>query len=494
METSYSGVKALVMGLGLHGGGLGAACFLARRGAELTVTDLRDESVLRPSIEALDGFIAGINAKPVRYVLGRHDKKDFSRAGIVIKNPGVPPDSPYLRATRLVETDISLFLKHNPAKLTAVTGSKGKSFTASAIHFLFQEACMSGKIQGRAFLGGNITVSPLTFLDELTPADEVVLELSSWQLGDLPPGLLKPRSAVLTAIMSDHLDRYGAMEAYVKDKRVIYEAQDRDDATIAGDDSWGKSFLRESKGRVYCYRREAPSSAEGFDIPGAFFDKTSGACFVRGPVGCIPFGEKAEIAPALVRVPGLHQKINLMAAALAALERGLAPEFISECTGRFPGIEHRMEFFCENNGARFYNDTAATIPEAACAAIKALGSPVVVTGGTDKNLDFSPLADALLDAAAVILLDGTGSDKLIPMLEERHIPWSGPFDNIDEAASAACRAALPGGAVILSPGCASFGMFNDEFDRGRKWKAAVRELTQIKANNETWSADYADFR
>jgi UDP-N-acetylmuramoylalanine--D-glutamate ligase len=138
-----------------------------------------------------------------------------------------------------------------------------------------------------------------------------------------------------------------------------------------------------------------------------------------------------------------------------------------------------MEFFCENNGVRFYNDTAATIPEAARAAIEALPSPVVVTGGTDKNLDFSPLADALLDAAAVILLDGTGSGKLIPLLKERGIPYSGPFDNIEDAARAACKAALPGRAVVLSPGCASFGMFINEFDRGRKWKAAVLERLKV---------------
>jgi UDP-N-acetylmuramoylalanine--D-glutamate ligase len=483
MQVSYSGAKALIMGLGLHGGGLGSACFLARRGAELTVTDLRDETALRPSIQALDHFVAGINGKPVKYALGRHETKDFADADIVIKNPGVSPDSPYLRAARLVETDISLFLKHNPAKLTAVTGSKGKSFTASAIHFLFQEASRSGKIPGKAFLGGNITVSPLTFLDELAADDEVVLELSSWQLGDLPPGLLKPRSAVITEIMPDHLDRYGSMEAYVNDKRVIYKAQDSACATIAGCGSWGKDFLSETAGRAYCYRSEAPPFAEGFDVPGAFFDKTSGACFVCGPVAGVRYGEKAELVPASTRVPGLHQKINLMAAALAVLERGLAPEFISKCTGGFPGIEHRLELFCENNGVHFYNDTAATIPEAARAAVLALADPVVVTGGTDKNLDFSPLADALLAAAAVILLEGTGTDKLIPLLKERHIPFSGPFHSIDDAAGAACKAALPGGAVVLSPGCASFGMFTNEFDRGRKWKAAVeRQVRGIDLN------------
>ena len=459
----YSGKKALVMGLGLHGGGLGAARFLARHGAELTVTDLRGEEALRPSIEALNGFVAGINGKPVKYVLERHDLRDFADADFVVKNPGVRPDSPFLKAARRVETDISLFLTHNSSRLSAVTGSKGKSFTASAIHFALKEA------GGRAFLGGNITVSPLDFLDELTAACDVVLELSSWQLGDLPGGLLKPRVAVMTAIMSDHLDRYGTMDRYVADKRVIYRAQDGGDATIAGDDVWGDSFLAETPGRPYSYGQRKPDGA------GAFVCGGVGPCLAVGPVGGLAPGETARIVPAAPSAPGLHQKINLTAAGLALLDLGLPAPLIDDCMGRFPGIEHRLEFFFENDGVRFYNDTAATIPEAAAAAVRALGSPVVVAGGTDKNLDFSPLADSLAAARAVVLLSGTGSDKLVRLLEARGIPYSGPWDSLDKAVREAVKAAPRGASVVMSPGCASFEMFLNEFDRGLKWKAAVKD-------------------
>ena len=464
----YSGMKALIMGLGLHGGGLGAACFLARHGAELTVTDLRGEEVLRPSIEALNEFVAGIHGKPVRYVLERHDLRDFADADFVVKNPGARPDSPFLKAARRVETDISLFLARNSSRLTAVTGSKGKSFTASAIHFALGEA--SG---GRAFLGGNIAVSPLSFPDELPAACDVVLELSSWQLGDLPRGLLKPRTAVITAIMSDHLDRYGTMDAYVADKRVIYQAQDGGDATIAGDDAWGKSFLDETPGRPYSYGKKKP------DGSGAYVCGDGGHCLAVGPMGGLAPGETARIVPAAPAAPGLHQKVNLMAAGLALLDLGLPAPFIYDCMGRFPGIEHRLEFFHENDGVRFYNDTAATIPEAAAAAVRALGSPVVVSGGTDKNLDFSPLADALARARSVVLLSGTGSVKLARLLDARGIPYSGPWDSLDKAVravSAALASAPSGVSVVLSPGCASFEMFLNEFDRGLKWKSAVKDF------------------
>ncbi|GHU42935.1 UDP-N-acetylmuramoylalanine--D-glutamate ligase [Spirochaetia bacterium] len=465
----YSGVTALVMGLGLHGGGLESARFLAKHGAELIVTDLRNEDVLKPSIENLDAFITAHNAKAVRYVLGRHEMSDFEKADFVIKNPAVRPDSPYLRAAKCIETDISIFLKNNPARLTAVTGSKGKSFTASAIHFILNKAHNEKKFNcnGRAYLGGNITVSPLTFLEELTARDDVVLELSSWQLGDLPPRLLKPRIAVLTAIMSDHQDRYGNMENYIADKRLIYKWQDKNDATIANIDDingWGKSFLKETNGRPFFYT--ARNTKEDDDSP----------CFVRGPIGVIAAGKYEEVVPAVCRVPGRHQKLNLLGAAMALLETGFTPEYIKQAAGIFNGVEHRLEFFGEKDGVRFYNDTTATIPEAAAACIKALKNPVLVTGGTDKDLDFSPLAAACAQAKAVFLLSGTGSDKLKILLDKAGLVSNGPFDSLEECLKALLRITQTGDNVVLTPGCASFGMFMNEFDRGLKWKEAVKKL------------------
>ncbi|MDR1257379.1 MAG: UDP-N-acetylmuramoyl-L-alanine--D-glutamate ligase, partial [Spirochaetaceae bacterium] len=191
------------------------------------------------------------------------------------------------------------------------------------------------------------------------------------------------------------------------------------------------------------------------------------------PVADLRRGETAQVVPSDVAVPGQHQKMNLMAAGLALLNLGIPAPVISGCAARFTGIEHRLEPFYEAGGVRFYNDTAATIPEAAAAAIRALGSPVIVTGGTDKNLDFTPLADALADAKAVVLLGGMGSAKLASLLKARHIPFSGPFSSLDEAVRTAVEAAADGDSVVLSPGCASFEMFRDEFDRGHRWKNTV---------------------
>jgi UDP-N-acetylmuramoylalanine--D-glutamate ligase len=468
--VDYSGVKALVMGLGLHGGGLESARYLASHGAELTITDLRDEQALSPTIEQLEAV--GVKA---RYVLGRHEMADFKNADMVIKNPAVPPDSPCLQVAARIETDISLFLAASPARLIAVTGSKGKSSTASAIHRVLDQARSRGLLPGKAFLGGNITISPLSFLDALTAEDDVTLELSSWQLGDLgggtglrPPArsrLLKPRVAVITAIMPDHLDRYGTMEAYVADKRVICQGQDRGDLTVAADDPWGQSFLAETPGRGMVYA-ETPLP-DG--VAGGWVEGSAGPGLTRAAGG-----ETVELVPAQLLVPGYHQKKNLLAAALSLLDLGLPPEFIRESLGSFPGIEHRLEFFHEWRGIRFYNDSAATIPEAAAAALEAFDQPVtLVTGGTDKNLDFGVLAAAAPRAKAIILLAGTGSDKLRVLLDKAGVPYQGPWDSMDGALRSALSAASAGDVVVLSPGCASFGMFLNEFDRGRKWKEAV---------------------
>jgi UDP-N-acetylmuramoylalanine--D-glutamate ligase len=345
-------------------------------------------------------------------------------------------------------------------------------------------------------LGGHITGSPLAFLDDLRSGDDVVLELSSWQLGDLRGRkaasrhnadgcpLLKPKAAVLTAIMPDHLDRYGTMEAYVNDKRVIYQGQDSGDFTVAGDDDWGRSFLAESRASPLVY--SGAPLPEG--IGGGWIEGHDGPGLARLHGSVKP----VELVPAQPLVPGLHQKQNLLAAGLALMGLGLPPDTIREGLVSFPGIERRLERLEEARGIAFYNDSAATIPEAAAAALEALGDTnsggagsagrlILVTGGTDKNLDFSPLVNAIRmrqtsNLLAVILLAGTGSDKLRGLLADAGIASLGPFDQLDAAVTAALQAAAPGDRVLLSPGCASFGMFLNEFDRGRKWKEAVRRL------------------
>jgi UDP-N-acetylmuramoylalanine--D-glutamate ligase len=219
--ADLSSLKVTVMGLGLHGGGLASALFFARHGARVTVTDNRDDpQVFAPVLPRLE-------AAGVRAVLGRHDRSDFIQTDMIIKNPAVPASSAFLQIARdherPIETDLSVFLQLCGNPLIAVTGSKGKSTTASATHH-----CLLA-IHPDARLGGNITVSPLIFLDEIGPNAPVVLELSSWQLADIREGgLLAPLVSVVTVILPDHQDRYPDMASYIADKKTIFASQKTD--------------------------------------------------------------------------------------------------------------------------------------------------------------------------------------------------------------------------------------------------------------------------
>ncbi len=476
-----SGIKVTVMGLGLHGGGLASARFFAKAGAKVTVTDLRDEKILAPSIQALAGF-------DIRYVLGKHELEDFRTADLVIKNPAVRGLSPYIAAASRVETDISVFLRYSRSPLVAVTGSKGKSSTVSAIHHGFT---VSGI---RSLLGGNITISPLEFLGDTAPDRPVVLELSSWQLADMRGlGVLKPKAAVITTIMPDHMNYYSSMTEYVADKRLIYADQDSACASFFdADSSWGRSFASETKAELFYYSAREPQRKGAWldegkrRVAGTARDEAGSIPGCLGPEGyCRIYDEPGNlpelILPAGLAVPGVHMRKNLLASALVLRYMGLPPDKTATAMASFTGVEHRLEFFARARGISWYNDSAATIPQAVEAALDSFSVPVVlITGGTDKNLDFESVKNAYARAEAIVLLEGTGTEKLMPLLAAQGISWKGPYANLDAAVAAADELAQPGQAVLLSPGCASFGMFLHEFDRGKKFKEAVRLRLGLK--------------
>ena len=483
---SYAGAKVTVMGLGLHGGGASAARFLAAEGADVTVTDLRDGATLAESVESLGSL-------PIRFVLGKHEEADFAGADIVVKNPAVRRTSPYLALARRIETDISIFLARTDATLVAITGTKGKSSTSAATHHILSST------RGNAHLGGNITRSPLDFLGTLDEESVVVLELSSFQLGDLtltPGGVsaLRPRIAVITSIYRDHLDYYSSMEDYVADKRQIYAGQGPADWTLARDDSWGRSFLAETPARpaLLCDRRPAAgfAAAPGADaggipaagdIPAAAGRETVSAWLEaeRG-FARLSDGVEEEIVPRELLVPGVHMRRNLLTAGLAARLLGVDPERIRGAAASFRGIGHRLELVRERAGVRFYNDSAATIPEATLAAVSAFESPVhLIAGGTDKNIDFGLFSEIAGRVAGLYLLDGNAAAAITKAVAAAGVGAGaarGPYGSLEEAVADAAGAARDGDGVVLSPGCASFGMFQNEFDRGRRFRAVVADL------------------
>lgn len=459
-RDELKGKKALVMGLGLHGGGLQSILYLLSRGAEVSCTDLRTADILAESLEALEG-------QPVRFILGEHRMQDFDEADIIVKNPAVPSDSEWISGRDNVETDISLFLKSTDAPVIAVTGSKGKSTVVSALQHILKQTDPGVR------LGGNITVSPLSFLDELGPDSPVILELSSWQLADLKGrNLLNPRIACITNLMHDHQNRYESFADYEADKMVIFESMPDDGVTVFPDDGFGTKWAASASGTSILVGRPGSPGASG--TPGAWLDDEG-----RGWFGSA--GEKEPILPEDLQVPGTPFRTNLLFAAAIARIWGCSPEVILDAVGSFRGVPYRMELFLEANNITFYDDTAATIPDACAAAVRSMARPVILlAGGTDKELDFSPFEELASLPKKTILLQGSATDAIMPILDARGAVYEGPFGSMEKAVAAALETAEPGDAVLLSPGAASFGLFRHEFERGDAFKEACRRMTELR--------------
>ena len=479
-----------VMGLGLNGGGEAAVRFFLKRGAYVIATDMKTPEQLKPTIDRLNSD-KDLDTSRLTYRLGEHRIEDFENADCVIKNPGVKYEgNKYLAAAKAIETDLSIFLRFTEAPIIAVTGSKGKSSTVSAIHYGLNAAGY------KAFLGGNITVSPLTFFDEVTLDTPVVIEFSSWQLADLRGRkVLKPHIAIITKIVPDHQNWYGNMEDYVADKRLIYADQDEGDYSIfddGGDEpgtgpanaaTWGDLFASETKATVLRYGKDG--LRKGFGV-WQTTDKKRNFC---GKVQLPRMTEPETILKGL-SVPGEHMKTNVLNAALVLYLMGIPADRAAEICGKWAGIDHRLQYFhswknTKGTEIKFYNDSCATVPEAAAAATKSFDKPVhLITGGTDKGLELTPLADVLKanTVKSIYFLAGSATDKITPELDKAGVKYNGPYSNLEallkdlkKNLSELENKSEPEVAVF-SPGATSFGMFTNEFDRGNKFMTGTKEI------------------
>jgi UDP-N-acetylmuramoylalanine--D-glutamate ligase len=483
--------RVLVMGLGVHGGGLGVARFLVEQGAIVTVTDLRDESQLAPTLAQLAGL-------PIRFVLGEHRDEDFRAADIVIRNPGVPRESRFLQIARdggaAIEMEMTLFFRLCPGPIIGITGTKGKTTTTLLASVMLREQFPD------TVVAGNLRVSALEQLPQIGPDTPVVLELSSWQLEGLGEAGLSPRYAAFLNLSPDHLDRYGSMQDYAEAKAQIFLHQTHDDVLVlnTGDES-SRAMAARAPGRVVWFA--GPQTDDS-----SLFDRGATGAGWRGESLIWQDADRHEsiCERADVQLRGDHNLANVAAAAALAKSFGVATHNICSAIRAFSGAPDRMELVGEIDGVRYINDTTATAPAAAIAALQSVESPaIVIAGGADKRLDFKSFARALIDRAkAIVLLDGSATPKLRAALASRgageqerkgtarpDLPGSpapvlpgaqvppviGPFDALESAVAAARELARPGDVVLLSPGCASFGMFRNEFDRGEQFRRIVRE-------------------
>jgi UDP-N-acetylmuramoylalanine--D-glutamate ligase len=448
--------RVLILGLGQYprGSGMSAAVTFARLGASVTVTDLKKAGDLGSNVRRLKKF------KNVRFVLGKHDLKDIDRAELIVANPRVRPDAKEMKRARKrgipVTSDVALFLDRCPARVIAVTGTRGKSTTSALIAAMLKA---SGK---RVWLGGNILVSPLTFLSKVKSKDTVVLELSSWQCESLSASSRAPDVSVITNLMRDHLNTYEGMEDYAEAKAQIFRHQSPDHAVILNaDDPYGRRWIKEAPDIVLTFGKARTNDAS----------LRSGTLFL---------GKTKIIALRAMKLLGAHNAVNALAAALAAKQAGANLAGIRKTLKTFKPLANRLEQVRIVKGVTYVNDTCATTPDGAIAALHALkdryGHLWFIMGGADKELDYAELGDAFRrhrNRIGVLLLPGSASDKLRKTLVKRRISMERVPD-MKTAVRRASALALKGDAVILSPAAASFGQFQNEFERGERFKAEVR--------------------
>jgi UDP-N-acetylmuramoylalanine--D-glutamate ligase len=428
---------------------------------------------MRPA-EALSEPLTALAEFPIRYVLGGHDERDFTpqRTDVIVRNPGVPRRAPLLELARShgipIEMEMSLFFRACPAPIVGITGTKGKT-TVSTLTGEMLRPTFPDRI-----VAGNMGVSALGQLPRLRSDVPVVIEISSWQLESLIEHGLAPRVAVLTLIAEDHLNTYDGFADYAATKRGIALHQRAGDWLVVNQDDpevWRAAG--ETAATVVPFG-EGDGGSDGAWLT------TEGLLWRWQGV------ETRWLLPTSPALAGKHGARNALASLAAAMVAGADPESVASGLGAFRGVKDRMETVAKFEGVTFINDTTATAPIAAAAALDALaqrsGKVHLLAGGADKRLDPSLLAEAAArHGAAVYLLAGTATPALEGVLRNHGVAPVGPFDGMGDAVAAAHRNASPGDIILLSPGCASFGLFRDEFDRGDRFRETVSALQAGKA-------------
>lgn len=426
--------RVTVAGLGRFGGQIAVARWLVEQGAaRVLVTDQASADKLADSVKQLDGL-------PIEFRLGEHRESDFTDADLIVASPAIPPTNKYLQAARAanvpITTEIRLFIERCPVPIVGVTGTKGKSTTTA----------MLGAILKRRFttrVGGNIGHSLLPELAQIEKSDLVVLELSSFMLEHLGAMRWSPHLAVVTMVAADHLDWHGSQQAYVEAKANIVRFQRPDDLAILNAEDPGSIVLAgNTRARVV---RFAVANRQPFELI----------------------------------VPGRHNQSNAQAAWAAASQLGVPREDAEAALREFRGLPHRLQLVHESDGVRYFNDSIATIPEAAVAALDAFPPHRVVqiVGGYDKGLPMSGLCAALRERAKAVLCIGATGDALADALFSAGGQSAAAVyrcGDLPTAIKVAKQVAAPGDVVLLSPGCASYDQFVNFEQRGETFAKLAR--------------------
>jgi UDP-N-acetylmuramoylalanine--D-glutamate ligase len=460
----FKNKKILIMGLGLHGGGLAITKYLAQKGARLTVTDLKTKEQLAPTLLKLKKY-------KINYVLGKHRLSDFRQADMIIQNPDVSRTSRYLKEAKKyqvsIENEASLFFKLCPAPIIAVTGTRGKSTTTSMIYEIIK------RHNPKALMAGNIrTIVMFDIINKVKNNTPVILELSSWQLEGLASYKLSPHIGVFTNIMPDHLNRYKNYAEYINAKKTIYKYQTAQDYIVLNQDNQlTKKLGKEVLSQRYWFSKKT-------------FTQENGAFVKKSIIYFRAKGKQIKICHIKnLNLNGSHNLENYLAAITAAKIYGVPNNTIIAAVRSYKGLANRQELIRTYKGIKYYNDTTATTPDATIAALNTLAESgeaniVLLAGGADKKLEFSELAKVIKNKAkALILFEGEATRKLVKELHKKNFNKTTVFaDTMAEAFKQANYILAKGDIFILSPAAASFGLFINEFDRGDQFNKKVLKI------------------
>jgi UDP-N-acetylmuramoylalanine--D-glutamate ligase len=445
------GKKVLVVGLGKSG--LAAALFMRRRGAQVTVSDVR-------SAEALAKDIPALLEEGIMVETGGHGLLTFRRQDLIVVSPGVPLDTPELAQVRSfgrpVIGELELAARFLKGRTVAITGSNGKTTTTALLGEILKEAGIPNLV------GGNIGVPVVALIDQSTDETWSVLEVSSFQLESTVE--FHPSIAVILNITPDHLDRHGSFENYARAKERIFATQnERDFVVLNADNARASQAASRSAARVFWF------SVEHSVGKGAWLEE--GFVFYRAAEDAVP----ERIMP-LSGIPlkGSHNVENVLAAVVAARLAGAPAEAVRRAIEAFQAVEHRLEFVAAINGVDYYNDSKATNVDATAKAVAAFQSGIhLILGGKDKDSDYTQLAQLLRERVRAVYTIGSAAAKIESHL--RGVVSILSCETLENAVGAAASAASPGEVVLLAPACSSFDQFENYEQRGRVFKELVND-------------------
>lgn len=442
--------KILVVGLGKTGEVV--ADFLLRRGARVKISEKKPASGLGRKLRTLAERGVAIEADG-------HRLSSFLEADLIIPSPGVPPLPEFHAAQEKgipIVSEIELAFRFLRGTLIGVTGTNGKSTTTALIGKILKDGGF------KAYVAGNIGTPLLAFADKSRDDHIYVTEISSFQLEYADT--FHVSLSVFLNISENHLDWHGTFESYVASKKKLVTAQKEGDRAI----------LNRDDALVWGMKDEVKSSVFGFSRKRAL----KRGCFRRGDWIVLRVGDEKRIMPASeIRLPGLHNQENVMAAAMTAHLFGVAPGRMRVSIRNFPGLEHRLERVLTLRGVEFVNDSKATTVDATLKALQSFDKPIIlILGGKDKGADFTKLRRMVKTRVKKVVLVGAAKEKIKNALSGAAPTEEAAF--FKEVVPRAFASASRGDIVLLAPACTSWDMFNNFEERGRAYKRDVRKLAQ----------------